>query len=1589
VPGTSCGTGLATSALLNTPRGVATDAAGNLYIADTFSNCVREIPVTTGTQRGQVMTADDIYTIAGSAAAASGSSADGTAATSALLWQPVGLAFSTAGDLYIADGKNNRVVEVPAANGTQWSKSMTASDMYTVAGSITKGETGDGGPATAAQMSFAIGVSVDTAGNLYVTDWAGNHVREVTAATTATITPAPGLTSALYPAPGGITVTQPGGAQVTFYSQAGGTCAAPYQSAGQYCALSLNQGATLTANGTTSYTFTPDPGDTSYTYAWDGALTAETDTAGDTLTIAYNTPAPGSGNCPSAAVSCEKITSASGRALIIGSNGSGQVTSVADPMDRAWAYGYNSAGDLTSATDPMSDKTTYTYGAGTTGNPLLANDLLTITGPNAQPGGTDAGKDTINVYNAAGQVNSQTDPMGYTTSFNYCVSAKDGDCLDAATGSGYVTVTGPGGNATLDNYDEGTLASEADHTGSTLTSEQDTIPNTATGTLQDSTTFDGDQNQTSFQYNSAGKPTQTEAMDGAGILATTYRAYTATTEDANCTSDDEATGSSCPAGPGPVSPGSVITPPSSAPPVGVSWTLYDTDGNQLYATTGVYEPGASSAAYSQTSYQLFNGNKVTLPGTSAQISCMAAAPSMSLPCATINPDGVVTQLGYNAQGDQTSASTPDGNGSQIATTTDIYDADGEQTSEISPDGNVPGANAGNQTTATAYNADGEEISVTHGGGTGYTDTPRITSYGFDANGNQTTVQDARGFTTTTTFNADDQPTFVTNPDDNSTLACYDSDGNVAQTVPAVGVAANSLTAISCPTAYPAGYSVRLAADATTDTYDADGQLTAVTTPAPAGQSEPETTAYSYDGAGNLTKIVAPPTSTGGSGQVTVDAYNSAGDLASRTTGYGTLVASTTSYCYDPDENVTATVMPDGNTSAIASCETTSPWAVSAHSYPTQAAYQTTSSYDSADELVSSTSPATTAAPSGATTNYTYDADGDTLTSTDPDGVTTTWTYTPGGQPASKSYSGTSAHSVSYGYDADGNETSMSDATGSSVYSFDSFGELTSAVNGASQTVGYGYNGDGQVATITYPLPAAATWASTDTISYGYDNADELTSVSDFNSHQITIGNTANGAPDSVVLGSTGDTIATDYTSGDYLSAISLKNSSSTLQSFTYSDAPSGNILSETDTPSSAHSPASYTYDATARVTSLTAGTGSTDSFSYDASGNLTALPTSATGTYNDASELTSSTLSSSTTSYAYDADGERTTTKQGSATIASGIWNGAGQLSSYDNSAADMTAATYDGNGVRASTTTTPAGGSATTQNYVWDEDDNLLMDSSLAYIYTGGVVPAEQVNLSTGTITYLNTDVLGSVRGAVNSGGALTGSTFYDTWGNPQTSGGLTAVTPFGYAGGYTDPDGLIYLINRYYDPTTGQFSSVDPDVALTLQPYVYANNDPVSLTDPLGLYWWFYETRQYTCPLDFCAHYYYDYSAKMTEDLDKVAEKFAGKVENARKFLAALSAVIAAVVHSHPEVFKIVAAVTAVLAFVSVKKFTKVVIRLWNRWVKGSGRRARHDGILVNSYYSLRTNGKQWVGATSRSCAAEIKKCGSPGSVIQGVGP
>jgi RHS repeat-associated protein len=90
--------------------------------------------------------------------------------------------------------------------------------------------------------------------------------------------------------------------------------------------------------------------------------------------------------------------------------------------------------------------------------------------------------------------------------------------------------------------------------------------------------------------------------------------------------------------------------------------------------------------------------------------------------------------------------------------------------------------------------------------------------------------------------------------------------------------------------------------------------------------------------------------------------------------------------------------------------------------------------------------------------------------------------------------------------------------------------------------------------------------------------------------------------------------------------------------------------------------------------------------------------------------------------------------------------------------------------------------------------------------------------------------------RGVYSSSGSVDEIAIYSVYGKQTISTG-SKVTPFGFQGSYTDSTALLYLINRYYDPATGQFVSVDPMVNETNQPYAYAGDDPVNGVDPSGL--------------------------------------------------------------------------------------------------------------------------------------------------------
>lgn len=145
--------GSATSALLDSPTGVALDSVGNLFIADTNNHRIRKV------------SSGVITTYAGTGVGSF--CGDGGPPAAACLFSPRGIAIDSSGGLYIADSGNNRV------------RFISGGIITTVAGTAFQGNAGDGGPAASAALDVPSGVMIDASGTLYIADSSNERIRVV------------------------------------------------------------------------------------------------------------------------------------------------------------------------------------------------------------------------------------------------------------------------------------------------------------------------------------------------------------------------------------------------------------------------------------------------------------------------------------------------------------------------------------------------------------------------------------------------------------------------------------------------------------------------------------------------------------------------------------------------------------------------------------------------------------------------------------------------------------------------------------------------------------------------------------------------------------------------------------------------------------------------------------------------------------------------------------------------------------------------------------------------------------------------------------------------------------------------------------------------------------------------------------------------------------------------------------------------------------------------------------------------------------------------------------------------------------------
>jgi sugar lactone lactonase YvrE len=171
VPGSQGDSGVATSAQLNLPNGVAVDKAGNLYISEAGNHVVRKVDVNTQT----------IFRIAGTLGQA-GFSGDGGRAVEAILNNPKRVVVADDGVVYITDKGNHRIRKIDT-NGI----------ITTIVGNGVASFGGDGGQAPGAQLNSPSDIAIDKSGSLYIVDTNNHRIRRVNMATSIITTLAGGV----------------------------------------------------------------------------------------------------------------------------------------------------------------------------------------------------------------------------------------------------------------------------------------------------------------------------------------------------------------------------------------------------------------------------------------------------------------------------------------------------------------------------------------------------------------------------------------------------------------------------------------------------------------------------------------------------------------------------------------------------------------------------------------------------------------------------------------------------------------------------------------------------------------------------------------------------------------------------------------------------------------------------------------------------------------------------------------------------------------------------------------------------------------------------------------------------------------------------------------------------------------------------------------------------------------------------------------------------------------------------------------------------------------------------------------------------
>lgn len=731
----------------------------------------------------------------------------------------------------------------------------------------------------------------------------------------------------------------------------------------------------------------------------------------------------------------------------------------------------------------------------------------------------------------------------------------------------------------------------------------------------------------------------------------------------------------------------------------------------------------------------------------------------------------ITDYGYNADGLLTTIKDPRG----VTFLTNTYDGQGRVIEQLDGENNLWQIDYGQGETTVTEPEAGEII---YGFDSQYrltSETNQLgdaTTYGYDAAGNRDRITRPGGSITTLDYDAAGNVVSATDPEGGVLAYTYDSLNRIqtmtderSKTWTYTWDADNDLVQIEDPDGETVGLTHDAAgqpltitdenAHQTTLGYDSRGNLTSETNP------EGEQTTLAYNTRNQLTSLARPGLAA------ETYARNALGDLLSITTPEGHL----TSFDYDENGALTGITDPALKTWTIERndmelptayvdplakrTETTYDGNLNPISVTDRRAKVTTYAYDLANQLTEVDAPAT------GDWLFGYDARGNRDQMTDPRGNVTTYEHdladrlTDAHEPL--------ATNTAYGYDPAGNLTSVTDPrSNQTTFTYDDLGRTTQIAQPLGKTTNFGYDAAGNLTSRT---------TAEDAITFGYDNADRLTTITEGSALLRGFAYDDAGRL-TQATDSQAKTIALGYDDDDNLVSINDGRGQTVARSFD----SRGNLTQQVD----GRGTISYVYDELSRMTTLTDPQTRVHTFGYDAEDNLTSVnrPNGivTTNLYDDAGRMTETKSLLGTTTeelltYTYDAAGNRATMEDRDNQLTSYAHDALNRLTQFDPPGTAVTDYGYDKAGNRTS---------AGTATYTYDALNQLQTGPVGTTFNYDGAGRLTQRQDATTTTSY-GWNALDEMTSVTDAGGTTAFS--YDGLGrrSERTRAGATETAHYG----------------------------------------------------------------------------------------------------------------------------------------------------------------------------------------------------------------